>query len=255
MDPYLFAQLHSHTVSPIPRALSEESVAEDDLDALVAPFKEAEEASYHDDLKSFEQHITEMKLEMQERLQALYAQIESAQKQLQEKLDEKGMAPWYEAMERLRQKVADPGFVKEPGAEFQSIQEQCDLSYDFTDAVYKLALEAMDQKKYEEALELFAFLRFLNARLFEFWFGEACCLQALARWHEAIDCYITCLYFNKQNALIFFEMASCYSQLGELEGCLHALEFCIEDAKEDAILDDLRRAAEEQYQRLKERAA
>ena len=130
------------------------------------------------------------------------------------------------------------------------LQEQIGLSWDFMDRAYGIARSLYAERKYEDSLASFYFLRFLNPAVFEYWFGEACLLQELCKYEQAASIYNLSLTMQPNNPLVYFQIANCYAELGDKESSLQALDFCIDYAKKDEGHQILRERAEEIKQTL-----
>lgn len=206
------------------------------VDMLVEWLIGVEELGYQSPLKSFSQRSKEMKQKGQEFFTDAYKSIKHARELVSENL---GSDAIYEkAAEKLRKKMNTPNFSFDRS---QSMQEQLMLPWAFMDKVYELANNLLRKRHFGDAMSVFQFLRFLQPLVFEYWLGEATCLQELGKWEEAVNKYLTSLFYSPNNPLVFFQIGLCYYELKEIKNCKEALNFFLKHAKNDPQYAPLRK--------------
>ncbi len=241
-----------------PQGAKEQTTLPQETQKQVKPFVDylvnLEKKYYDSTLKPFPVHEGEMRSKAEHYFVERYNLLILGQKVLQEQ---------FKKQEIGHEKFSpDSSFVKwEEKSLFGNdellidkktpLQEQIGLSWDFMDRAYAVARSLYAERKYEESLAAFHFLRFLNPAVFEYWFGEACLLQELGKLEQAASIYNLSLTMQPNNPLVYFQIANCYSGLGDKESSLQALDFCIDYAKSDAGLTILLERAEQIKQSLR----
>lgn len=213
------------------------------IDAAASQLIEIEKKYYQNDLVPFAQHAAQMKIKVNEFFSDSYSQIELAKKVLKEEFarqeaehkeiaSDSSFQEWEKADQKLKQREAStqPSDSK-PIDEPKSLREQLELPWAFMDRAYSVAHALFKEGKYKESKAVYAFLLFLDSLVFEYWFGQAGCEQALKNFEEALQTYFMCLVLQPENPAVFFQIATCYDALKEKESCMKALELCIEHAK------------------------
>lgn len=217
---------------------------------------ELEKEGYDDTLVPFSQRADQMKIKGQEFIYEIYSQLRKAHEVLKRELEHEETANpnvpsdahfscWEEASKRLREKMQSPEYEKEEPDMKHSMQEQCGMSDAFMKRVYDVANRLMDEKKFEEAGDVFMFLRYLNPLVFEYWLGEATCLHERGQFLEAINIYGMSAILQPKNPYLFFQIANCLYQLHETAASLEAVKICISYAEHDEKRIDLLKQATE----------
>lgn len=255
MNPELFSKLHErdlvHT-EPKKDTLPPELI--EPIDALVNPMIEEKEAGYHNDLVPFKQKAGQVRLLAYETMLNELRQMENAQELIKEAFrEEEGKNPeeytdssytfWETSLQEIDKLLSPDLQIPTDEAAPSSLQEMISLPWPFMDRVYRLANRVYEEDRFQDALDLYLFLRVLNAAVFEYWVGEATSLQALEKYLEAIQGYGFSLFLQPENPIPFYQMAICLLYINEQESAKIALETCIKYAMEqkpnyDALLED-----------------
>ena len=156
-----------------------------------------------------------------------------------EKHEEDAFSLWEEHQKRLKKQPTDPDLFISSDMDV-SLQERLELPWIFLDRVYNHALSLLQQKKFNDAVVIFQFLKHLNPSVFEYWLGEATCHHELGNFEKALSTYNYCLPFNKFQPLIQYQIANCYKELKDNTQALEALKQCFSAAEQEEtnILDD-----------------
>jgi tetratricopeptide (TPR) repeat protein len=264
MDPAMFASLHDkeqvpQKITELPSALKE--TFEDIFKSLI----EEEKEGYDDSLTPFSQHEKQLHAEAEEIFLEKYITIRHAQDLIREKFlleedenpdiePEAKFSVWEEISQNIEENIPPQTKSKlESNAAEQngdSLQEHLGVPWPFMDRAYQYATELLKQENYEDAKDIYHFLHHLNNKVFEYWFGEALCLQLLGNYEAAITSYIESMYLRPISPLVFYQMACCYYGLEKKENAKAALEVCIEHAKEQEGSEAIHLQATELLQKL-----
>lgn len=225
-------------------------------DQLMNTFIGWEKEGYDNKLVPFSQQAEQMKAKGEEFAYAMWSRLKKGQEVLKREMDseeeknpnfptESSFSCWERAARSFRKKMQSPGFSDEELDPEHSLKKQCGMSDAFMQRAYEVAVRLMSEKKFEEAGDIFMFLRYLDSAVYEYWLGEATCLQELYSWAAAIDAYSMSLFLKPQNPYVFFQIANCMYQLKEFETSLAAIRICIRDAQQDEQRADLFKQATE----------
>lgn len=91
---------------------------------------------------------------------------------------------------------------------------------------YQTSRSLFEQKRFQDALNAFTFLVYLNPNCSTYWFGLGMSAQMEHEWTQALQCYIIVRKFEPLNMKNWVFMCRCYKELGDLESA----ELAIEDA-------------------------
>ncbi len=200
------------------------------------------EAEYHKKILDFVPHsdqikakttelIVDMKRKIEHGQQVIKAAFQAQDKQaLTSSSKNADFAVWERIKKNLQEKGKNPEYLEHLVIQKKSLQETVNIPWDFMDRAYQVGIQCIKESKYEDGLCAFMFLRFLCPSVFEYWAGEATCLQSLGKWEEAMNTYFVSLVFKPKNPLIFFQIANCCHQLQLRDNCNNALDLCIEYA-------------------------
>ena len=205
------------------------------------------EAEYHKKIMDFVPHSAQVKEKTKELIVDMERKIERGQQVIKaafQAQDKQSPSPsrspsssknadfavWERIKKNLQEKGQNPEYLEHLVIQKKSLQETANIPWDFMDRAYQVGIQCIKENKYEDGLSVFMFLRFLCPSVFEYWAGEATCLQSLGKWEEAMNTYFVSLVFKPKNPLIFFQIANCCHQLQLLDNCNNALDLCIEYA-------------------------
>jgi tetratricopeptide (TPR) repeat protein len=214
------------------------------VDGLLNKIVEIEKEGYDNKLLPFAQKQKEIKACAQEYFVQLHQKLKMGQKtladqfELQERLGQRvskeaTFSVWEQARKELEKQLNDPHFSFQEIDETRPLQELLQIPWAFMNRAYQTANTLLQEKRYREAESIYIFLCFLHPRVFEYWFCSAACKQELGMLEEALDTYAFSLLWEPTNPLVFFQMASCYYQGKEKDGCLKALEMCLQYGQGD----------------------
>jgi tetratricopeptide (TPR) repeat protein len=265
MDPAMFASLHDKEQVPQKITKLPDFLKEGFEYLFTEILKEAKE-DYTDSLMSFSQYAEKLHAQAEEVYLEDYKTLCHAQDLLREKFlleeeDDPDMeadakfSVWEEISQSIKKNM--PNKLKtselddeEIAANLAPLQEYLGIPWPFMDRAYQYATELLKRHDYEDANDIYHFLRHLNPDVFEYWFGEALCQQLLGNYEDAIASYIESLYLRPTTPLVFYQMACCYYGLEKKENAKAALEVCIEHAKEQEGSEAIQLQATELLQKL-----
>ena len=81
------------------------------------------------------------------------------------------------------------------------------------DSLYIIAYNLYDEKKYQEALQIFQTMAFYNHFDKRGWLGSAASFQMLHRYEDAISCYSCVFLIDNTDPLTLFHSVECYNAL------------------------------------------
>ena len=212
------------------------------VDSFLNQVVEIEKEGYASKLVPFSQKQKEMKASAKEYFSSLHQKLKIAQKVLKEQFEiqelmqkkvnpEASFSLWEKAKKKLEAELQDPQFSYLAIEKTKPLQEQLEIPWAFMRRAYETASQLLEQKRYEEAECIYIFLCFLHPQVFEFWFCSAACKKELGKLEDALDTYALSLLWDPCNPLVFFQIAGCYMQGKEQEGCKKALDMCIHYAE------------------------
>jgi tetratricopeptide (TPR) repeat protein len=268
VDPAMFAALHKQQdVTPklekLPDFLNE------GFEHFFEPILEVEKEDYKDTLMPFSQYEEALKAEGKKAYLKLYKKLCHAQDLIEEKFkdeekndssiaEEAKFQVWEKIATQLNEEFSSPKkAVEEKTTESEeieenlnSIQENLGVTWSFMDRAYKFGSALLQEEKFEDAEDIFYFLRYLNGEVFEYWFGEAVCQQALSQYEDALNTYVISLFFQPENPVVFYQMANSYLGLEEKESAIAALETSIEYAQREQGNEELEQLASDLLHKL-----
>lgn len=223
-------------LTPLPAEIQRS--LEEVLDKIVA----IEKSDYHNDLVPFSQHEKQIREKGHEVINSLINAIEQGQKVLKDffELEEKEhpeidreahYARWEEASQKLKGMPTLLDIATGVIEEEEPLQKQCGLSWAFMDRAYATATKLKEDKRIEDAANIFKLLRYLNSNVFEYWLSEADALFDLGKYEEALDVYGQSLLLQPENPHAFYQIGSCWYELDKFENSMTAFDACIEYAK------------------------
>jgi tetratricopeptide (TPR) repeat protein len=236
------------TVLPLEIQRSLEEV----LDRIV----EIEKEEYHNDLVPFSQREKQIREKGQKVIKELTTSLEKAHQVLKDFLEleeqkhpeidsESHYARWEEASQKL---VGMPTLLQTLISEAEeelALQDQCGLSWAFMDRAYATGKKLQEDKRLEDAANVFKFLNYLNSKVFEYSLNEADALFDLGRFNEAFDVYSRSLLLQPENPYVLYQIGgSCY-QIGDIESANAAFDLCIVTAKNNEKYKDFIEKAQE----------
>jgi tetratricopeptide (TPR) repeat protein len=237
-------------LSPLPAEIQRS--LEEVLDRVV----EIEKEEYHNNLVPFSQHEKQIRERGQKVIKELTNALENGQKVLKDffELEEKKhpeidpeshFARWEEASQKLQGMPSLLEILANEEEEEVPLQQKCGLSWAFMDRAYATAKRLQDDKRLEDAANIFKFLRYVNSQVFEYWLGEGNALFDQGKFEESLDVYGRSLLLQPENPYIFYQIGSCCYHLGDIESSRSAFDLCIEVAQKDESNKDFVQTATE----------
>jgi type III secretion system low calcium response chaperone LcrH/SycD len=98
------------------------------------------------------------------------------------------------------------------------------LTQEHLDVLFETAYNLYYEKKYKEALSVFARITILNHFDKRGWIGSGVCWQILHRYNDAIDCYSRASLIDIKDPLPIFHAIECYIALKMNSDANSALE-------------------------------
>lgn len=235
---------------------------EEILDRVVLLEKE----EYHNDLVPFSQHEKQIREKGQKIIKELTSSLEKGQKVLKDffELEEKShpeldpeshFARWEEASQKLVGMPTILEILANEDEEEKSLQDKCGLSWAFMDRAYATGKKLQEDKRFDDAVNVFKFLRYLNSKVFEYWLSEANVLFDLSKFDDALEAYGRSLLLQPENPYVLYQIGSCCYHLGDIESSHSAFDLCIEAAKNDEANKDFVQTATEAKRFLQSRKA
>lgn len=236
------------------------------IESLLKLCTQIEKKYYNNPLVPFEQHEKLMKLEATNYFIELRDELKSALLLLKEEFTaddshhpeqhlEDAFSVWEKAALFMQNMMEENEALFVQAVNVAPIQEIISIPWPFMDRSFCTAQAFFSEKKYKEAATLYFFLRTLNPRVPEYWFGEGVSLQLQNEFDEAASRYVMGLLLEPNNPLLFFQIGRCLNQLNEKESAIKAVESCIQYAENKEKYKDLLKSAKEYKQLLESKMA
>lgn len=232
------------------------------LDKILNEIIQLEEKGYHNPLVSFAQYAEQMRAIAYENVSHFYNQLDYAKRLLREKLEleekknpniphEATFRCCEDALSSLKEKMKEIDMVVTIDFNKSSLQQMAKIDWNFMDRSYQLAKKMMDENAFVDAAHLFLFLRYLNPMVFEYWLSEAICLHQNKDLENAMTSYGMSLLLQPKNPYVFFQMASIFYDLQEIDACKKLLDISIEYSKKNENFQEVHKKAVDTREKLK----
>ncbi len=226
------------------------------VDALVAwAIGIAKEAYIEDPLKPFSVEETRIKREAQEKIHAIYKEYQRAHTLLKERFEweekhSKKTGEFEGATSSILENALKTARKEYKTGQFEpslitALQDQLSIPDAYMHRAYRFACSLFQEKKYEDAECVYAFLRQLQPAVFEYWMGEASAQHMVGEFKEALDTYSISLILDPDSPVVWFQMADCCLKTGEKESAAKCLEYCMEHAVHNKEHEALYNAAKQ----------
>lgn len=236
------------------------------IDSLLKLCTQIEKKYYNNPLVPFEQHEKWMKIEATNYFVELRDELKSALLLLKEAFAvddshhpeqhlEDAFSVWEKAALFMQNMMEENEALFVQAVNIEPIQEILSIPWPFMDRSFRTAQAFFSEKKYKEAASLYFFLRTLNPRVAEYWFGEGVSLQLQNKFDEAASRYVMGLLLEPHNPLLFLQIGRCLNQLNEKESAIKAVESCIQYAENKEEHVALLKSAKEYKQLLESEMA
>jgi tetratricopeptide (TPR) repeat protein len=236
--------------------------AEKYLDKVLDEILRLEEKGYHNPLVSFAQYAEKMRAIAHENVSHFYNQLDYAKRVLKEKLEHEEKhnpnIPYpstfrscEEALKACKENMKELDMVVTIDFNKSSLQQLAKIDWSFMDRSYQLGKKLMEENALQDAACLFLFLRYLNPMVFEYWLLEAICLHQSKDIENAMIRYGMSLLLQPKNPYVFFQMASIFYDLQEVEACKKLLDISIEYAKKSDQYAEIHKKAIDIKEKLK----
>lgn len=109
----------------------------------------------------------------------------------------------------------------------RSIQEQCGISNEALEEMYKAAKELYDQGNFLTSRAVFTFLTLLNSFRYAFWLGLANSEYHLQAFDSAVLAYAFAIEIKPSDPISYIYSSRCYEELQELDNAINALDLAL----------------------------
>lgn len=130
----------------------------------------------------------------------------------------------------------------------KEVAEVLQVSPETISVMYRHALTLFKEEKYQDALDAFLLLNFLDQNNHDIWLGLGMSLQMRKRYESAIIAYELAAIHDPESPVPYFYLAKCLFAIHEHETALDAIELAIglsEDKNEFFELNKQARSAKE----------
>jgi type III secretion system low calcium response chaperone LcrH/SycD len=125
-----------------------------------------------------------------------------------------------------------------------TLMSELGFGQDQMEAVYLVAYNYYNAKKYDTAARCFALLQMFNPTEYKYCLGTASSLHMLGALEPASVCYFLCCGLDQTQADPYFHLAECLIQLDQKEDALDPLETAIRLCGDNPELGAMKNKAE-----------
>ncbi|MCB1114125.1 MAG: SycD/LcrH family type III secretion system chaperone [Chlamydiia bacterium] len=154
-------------------------------------------------------------------------QIEKMTESIKDKASPKEIKMQKEALEKILK-------------EGMSVHEAVGVSKESLEFMYSHGYSLYKVGKYDDAIQIFHILNFLDGNDLRFCYGLAACHHMKKEYNEAMVLYLICQTQDRHNPGLMWHIADCYKGMGKKMNAYLCLKLCSRYADEDKKYESLK---------------